>query len=153
MSFFSHYVRSFSFHKTLNSELPSQHPSIFNFLDSIRKTVVGNGISVVAQIQAGRFPRRKADRARDELLRKATTVEEDYLAGNISAKEVLLAVAAHFDDDQLVLVMSNYATDVEAQVDEEPEIDPCEGNLNINNSFIDLSIELRLQNVALPFIS
>ena len=121
-------------------------------MDSIRKTIVGNGISVVAQIQGGRFPRQKADRARDELLRKATTVEEDYLAGNISAKEVLLAVAAHFDDDQLVLVMSNYATDVEAQVDEEPEIDPCEGNLNINNSFFDFSIELRLQNVALPFM-
>ena len=97
-------------------------------MDSIRKTIVGNGISVVAQIQGGRFPRQKADRARDELLRKATTVEEDYLAGNMSAKEVLCAVAAHFDDDQLSLVMSNYATNVEEQEDEEPEIDPAKVN-------------------------
>ena len=97
-------------------------------MDSIRKTIVGNGISVVAQIQGGRFPRRKADQARDELLRKAMTVEEDYLAGNMSAKEVLCAVAAHFDDDQLILVMSNYATNVEEQEDEEPEIDPAKVN-------------------------
>ena len=30
------------YHKTLNSELPGQHPSIFHFMDTIRKTFVRN---------------------------------------------------------------------------------------------------------------
>ena len=47
--------------------------------------------------------------------------------------------------------MSNYATDVEGQEDEEPEIDPSVGKLNRNISLIHWSIDLRLQNVAFLF--
>lgn len=119
------------FHKTLNSELPSQHPSIFNFMDAIRKTVVGNGISVVAQIQGARFSKRKHDRVQLELLRKAEDVEQDYLAGILTAKDVLTQVAAHYVDENLIIVMSHYAEEREGQEDDEPAaVDPTEGEFN-----------------------
>ena len=72
-------------------------------MDAIRKTVVGNGISVVAQIQGARFSKRKHDRVQLELLRKAEDVEQDYLAGILTAKDVLTQVAAHYVDENLIM--------------------------------------------------
>ena len=100
-------------------------------MEAIRKTVVGNGISVVAQIQGARFSKRKHDRVRDELIRKAEDVEADYLAGNITAKDVLTQVAAHYVDENLIIVMSHYAEDHEGQEDDKPAaVDPTEGEFN-----------------------
>lgn len=111
-----------------------QHPSLFKFLNCVQTSVIGNGFSIVAQADGGRNERTKLGSAAKHLLEAAIEVERRYKEGDISAQDVLVAAAAHFDDNKVAEALIIYARSLEETqlASEEDEDDESEDETEEN---------------------
>jgi len=78
-------------------------------MQALKSTVITDGIAIVVQAQSGTLSRRPVDKVRQHLLRSAASVESAYLAGEITAQDVLLQGATHFDNEKVI----QYLTTIE----------------------------------------
>lgn len=77
--------------------MPS-HPTIFRFLFVLQTAVIQRGYTTVAQYEAGTAVKKPANQCRLRLAEKAAAVEEEYRRGALSAREVLIAAASHYQE-------------------------------------------------------
>jgi len=109
------------FNGRLAAEMPS-HPTLFRFIACLRSTVVSDGIAITAAADGGNLKARKVDKARQILLDSAKKVEDEYMQGKLSPDDVLLAAAAHYNDEKVTAFLANVADSLEAAVI--PAVDP-----------------------------
>lgn len=76
-------------------------------MHSWRTQVISRGLTTKCQVD-GCHARKRVDRATKRLMQEAQQVEADYLAGSISAKDVLEITAAHYDRDSLTAVLNSF---------------------------------------------
>jgi len=85
-------------------------------MDSIRTSIITDGFCLLDQAFAGTLKfTPQGDKAKRQLLARGKQVEESYLAGEISAGEVLLRVASHFNDERLIRLFQLAAEEPEIQ--------------------------------------
>ena len=96
----------------MNSELP-RHPTIFLFMNRLQTNIYENGVSVVAQVNAGRQNKYRATLEAQRLARRALQVEQNYDEGLLTPTEVLQIASVHYDDDRLIEVMRQAADNEE----------------------------------------
>lgn len=93
-------------------------------MHGLRSTVISDGVAIVVQAQTGNMSRKPVDKARQHLLNLAEDVETAYLSGDITAEEVLLQGASHFDNDKLYRYLSTVQPLPDVFQEQEQEQDP-----------------------------
>ena len=106
------FISLFRFNNLMNSELP-RHPTIFLFMNRLQTNIYENGVSVVAQVNAGRQTKYRATLEAQRLARRALQVEQNYDEGLLTPTEVLQIASVHYDDDRLIEVMRQAADNEE----------------------------------------
>lgn len=109
-----------SFNRTISDEMPL-HPTLFRYVAVLHDSVLQNSASVVAQVEAGTFKKKKLTRAQERLNEKAREIEENYRNGLITANTLLHVAADHYSDRLVeeVLTSANTSNDGENMDDEE----------------------------------
>ena len=107
----------------MNTELPL-HPTLFRFMHGLRSSVILDGVAIVTQAQSGNLSRKPVDKARQHLIRSAESVERAYLAGEITAQDVLLQGASHFENEKLIKYLSTVQEIHEPEPEDEENRDP-----------------------------
>lgn len=168
------------FNRKLAAELPN-HPTLFRFIACLNTTVITDGISIAAQAEAGTLRLKPCDKARKVLLDKAEEVERRYFAGEISAKEVLINGAAHYNEEKVLKYLTTLSDEEEVgrlqaanepapaededalpDIEPEPEIDERQAELEENEGLEDLDENVWITciwpsstagNVCFPWLS
>lgn len=95
------------------------HPTLFRFMHGLKSTVICDGVAVSVQAQTGNLARKPVDKARQFLLSSAEEVETAYQAGEITAQDVLMQGAAHFQNERLLKYFATLEAMPEVVIEEQ----------------------------------
>lgn len=75
-----------------------QHPTLFRYVAVLHDAVLQNSASVVAQVEAGTFRKKRLTKAQERLNEKTRDIEDSYRHGLITANALLHVAADHYSD-------------------------------------------------------
>ena len=84
-----------------------QHPTLFTFMNRMRTLLFENTIAVISQVNQGKAEKYRATAAARRLVERSETVESLYRDGLKSAEGLLKEAASHYDQDQVIEIMTN----------------------------------------------
>ena len=90
----------------LNGHIPL-HPTLFTFMNRMRTLLFENTIAVISQVNQGKAEKYRATAAARRLVERSETVESLYRDGLKSAEGLLKEAASHYDQDQVIEIMTN----------------------------------------------